>query len=466
MRSTVTAQRARRLDRAGPSLWRNRRTLRDDAGERDGAPVGRTRPGLRVRRGRRRRGDRAGALVTAATLTLSTRPASSRPDGIGHTGHRSARRRDQRAEPGADRGAGRGGPRRARTRRLKGLVVASGKPDQWVAGADLKIITQAATRTTSRPPAAAFKRCATSWPGCRARRSPRSTDRRWAAAWSWRWRATTASPPTRRASRVGQPEVSLGLSRRRRHPALAAPGRPAAGAGPDPERPPAERAPRAAARAWSTRSCTRRCSSRPRARGRHEAETPARSAAEDGAESRGGNGHGRADAGRTPAHVSPGARRRSWRARTGTTPRRCARWRRSRPASSRAWRPGWRPRAERLASWRRPTTARNLIWLFMATQRQKRLVATRAHDASRPVWAWSAPASWARRSPKWARLAGCAVRVQDIKPEAVGQRPGAIRTHGRRRRQAAALAATRGARDRAARLGHHRLQRLFHAPTW
>ena len=73
------------------------------------------------------------------------------------------------------------------------------------------VTARRATRSRSKRPAGASRRCSTSWPGCRARRSPRSTARRWAAGSSWRWRATTASQSTLRSVSLGQPEVNLGL---------------------------------------------------------------------------------------------------------------------------------------------------------------------------------------------------------------------------------------------------------------
>ena len=53
--------------------------------------------------------------------------------------------------------------------------------------------------------------CCAGWRPSAARSSPRSTAPRSAAAWRSRWPATTASPWTSRASKIGLPEVTLGL---------------------------------------------------------------------------------------------------------------------------------------------------------------------------------------------------------------------------------------------------------------
>ena len=60
----------------------------------------------------------------------------------------------------------------------------------------------------SSPPG---KSCSTASSGCRARRSRSSTGRAWAAGWSSRSPAVTASPATTRRPRLGLPEVMLGL---------------------------------------------------------------------------------------------------------------------------------------------------------------------------------------------------------------------------------------------------------------
>ena len=96
---------------------------------------------------------------------------------------------------------------------ITGVVITSAKKT-FFAGGDLKGMIKA--RPGGRRRVLRHRRghqgatCAR-WRPSASRSSPPSTAPRSAAAWRSRWRATTASPPTSRASVVGFPEVTLGL---------------------------------------------------------------------------------------------------------------------------------------------------------------------------------------------------------------------------------------------------------------
>ena len=76
---------------------------------------------------------------------------------------------------------------------LEGLVIVSGKPDSFIAGAD---ITMIAACTSAKEAETLAKKGRARW-----RRSPRSRCRwwrpftapAWAVGWNWRWPATAAS---------------------------------------------------------------------------------------------------------------------------------------------------------------------------------------------------------------------------------------------------------------------------------
>ena len=94
---------------------------------------------------------------------------------------------------------------------LKGLVIASGKPDQWVAGADLKIITQAATAHDVEAASRRFQAVCDelAWLPCTTVAAINGTalGGGMELALACDYRVAADSPSVS----VGQPEVSLGL---------------------------------------------------------------------------------------------------------------------------------------------------------------------------------------------------------------------------------------------------------------
>ena len=95
---------------------------------------------------------------------------------------------------------------------IRAAVLISGKPDTFIAGADIEEFT---ALTTGRGGATEL-RAGRSWSV--ADRDPRQAGGRrhprrllWAAAWSWRSPAAIAWRPTTRRTQLGLPEVQLGL---------------------------------------------------------------------------------------------------------------------------------------------------------------------------------------------------------------------------------------------------------------
>ena len=151
---------------------------------------------------------------------------------------------DRAGESGQHAGAGRA----ARTRRharaaragpAQGPGDALGQGQRASSPAPTSANSRRSTRRArSATRSAAASRCSSAWPSCPAPRSPRSTATAWAAAPNSRWPAAIASPANDPSTRIGLPEVKLGIYPglgRQRAPAAA--GRRAGGVRHDADRP-------------------------------------------------------------------------------------------------------------------------------------------------------------------------------------------------------------------------------------
>ena len=96
---------------------------------------------------------------------------------------------------------------------LTGLILCSGKPGMFIAGADLKELAGARPDAGHGPRHGAAAVSISSPPSrrCRSRPSPPSTAPAWAAARSWRSASTTASPARIPKTEIGLPETKIGL---------------------------------------------------------------------------------------------------------------------------------------------------------------------------------------------------------------------------------------------------------------
>ncbi len=209
-------QPARWVDRARPPVRRHRRALRDYPGERASRGRRRPGPGLGMRGRRRRLRHRARSGVTSApgapTAAGARFELPSPPDAdVGRIVIDRADDRvnalDQHLVEGLSAAI-----RAARAcRSLRGLLVVSAKPDQWIAGADLKGLSRATTvgqlEAISRRFQAVCDELA--WLPCTtvAALNGPALGGGWEVALACDYRVAADRPNVL----VGQPEVSLGL---------------------------------------------------------------------------------------------------------------------------------------------------------------------------------------------------------------------------------------------------------------
>ena len=185
------AQRLRRLDRPRPSLRGHGRPARHDARERDDPPRRPARPGLGVRPGWHGLRNGAGAMSGAfagewgadGVLVVTLDVPGEKVNTLG-------RERMAEFEALLDEVE--------RDPSLRAVVIRSGKPDNFIAGADIKDFTRIQRPRRARRSRGPLRRC---WTASRAAASPwwrRSTAAASAAGPSWRSPAAIGWPRTTR----------------------------------------------------------------------------------------------------------------------------------------------------------------------------------------------------------------------------------------------------------------------------
>ena len=92
---------------------------------------------------------------------------------------------------------------------LRGLILRSGKPGMFIAGADLKELGGCPARPGPAPQRFASAASTSSPPSrrCLTRPWPPSTAPAWAAAWNWPWASTIRLAGTHPKTEIGLPEV-------------------------------------------------------------------------------------------------------------------------------------------------------------------------------------------------------------------------------------------------------------------
>ncbi len=298
-----------------------------------------------------------------------------------------------------------------REARIRGLLIRSGKPDVFIAGADVKEFTQ--VRAGGRPAGrrARSRRSSSSSPTSRTRPWPRSTAPVSGAEPSWRWPATTALMSDSKKAQIGLPEVRLGIFPAwggcTRLPRVVGLRR---GARPDPDRQVAGRAARPPDRArrrgrpgadlrglgppLRPREARRRASRRSR---RGPRSSPPRAPGGDSV--------------RPAADLREGARGRDEADRRATTRRRSRPSRSSRRATESPSRSASQSEARHIGLVFGGDVQRNLLGIFFLTEEVKKETGVDGPRGPTPRAsrgsACSAPASWAAASRSSARTRVC-----------------------------------------------------------